>query len=125
MKTQNNNTQSSIDEVLSNLITAKLQRFLNSPAGGNSLQVYNEIFSTLETVVTNSNINICNESLNYFAQTFYDSVTINGSEGLDPNIFTKKAKLENIDSKNLKYLLILLKGTTFSIPVIQELKRRN
>jgi hypothetical protein len=50
---------------------------------------------------------------------------INGTQELDPNIFTQRAKLENIETRELALMALTLNGTDFTIPIIQEVKRRS
>jgi len=56
---------------------------------------------------------------------YYDSVTINGNQDLDPHIFTQRAKLSNIETKELALLATMMNGTPFAAPFIGEIKRRS
>jgi hypothetical protein len=62
--------------------------------------------------------------MNYLAQQYYDSIKINNKHELDPNIFTQRAKLENIKTKEVALLAVMMRGTDFIIPLVQEIKRR-
>jgi gamma-glutamyl-gamma-aminobutyrate hydrolase PuuD len=86
---------------------------------------YTTIFETLVDVLEKSNIKLMNESVNYIAQQYYDGIVLNGSQELDPNIFNQRAKLENIQTKDLGFMAVMLKNTDFVWPLITELKRRN
>ena len=54
-----------------------------------------------------------------------DSISINDTQELDPNIFTQRAKLENIETKELALMAVMMSGTPFAIPFIHEVKRRS
>jgi hypothetical protein len=75
-------------------------------------------------VFQESNITLTNEAMNFQAQMFYDFVEINGSQ-LDPNIFTQRAKLENIETKELAFLATMYEGTEISKIFISEVRRRS
>lgn len=88
-------------------------------------KIYQSIFDSLVQVFQGSNVNITNESMNYLAQQYYDAVEINGRHELDPDIFTQRAKLENIETKELALLATMMRGTDFIIPLVAEIKRRS
>lgn len=90
------------------------------------IKFYTMIFNSLTDLLMKSGIQICNEAANYVAQCYYDGVVLNENEqGLDPNVFTQRAKLENIPTKDLGLIAVMLKKTDFVWPLIEELKRRN
>lgn len=88
-------------------------------------QIYTTIFYCLVEVLTRSNVKISNEAVNYVAQQYYDGIKLNDSDmGLDPNIFDQEARVENIPTKELALLGVMLKNTDFVWPIIEELKRQ-
>jgi len=89
------------------------------------IEIYSDIFFTLSEVVKQSNSPLCNESVNLLSQMYYDSITINSNEELDPNIFTQRAKLENIETKELALMAVMMNGTPFAVPLIAEVKLRS
>ena len=90
------------------------------------LEIYQIIFNVLQDIFTNAKTLLTNEAANYIAQQYYDGILINGCEDqLDPNIFTTRAKLENIKTQELLLMSMMLSGCPFAIPVIHEIKRRN
>lgn len=116
---------SKFNEAISKLLTEKLKQFhQKTPNSTVSLQIYVEIFNSLVEVFQTSNIELTNEAMNYLAQQYYDSILINGTQELDPNIFDKRAKIENITTKELALLAVMLSGTDFTLPLIHEIKRR-
>jgi hypothetical protein len=120
----------SMHDVISVLLTEKLKRFSSKETEikltpGICIEIYTEIFGTFVEVLQESKINISNESMNYLAQCYYDGILINNQHELNPNIFDQRAKLENIETKELALLTMMVRGTDFAIPLIKEIKRRS
>ncbi len=117
---------SQFNEAMTKLLTERLKPFKEKTL---DLVVCTEIFTTifdaLVEVFESSNSGLTNEAMNYMAQQYYDSVLINGTEELNPNIFTQRAKIELIDTKELALMAVMFNGTDFAVPLIQEVKRRS
>jgi hypothetical protein len=109
-----------LEERLKYLITE--ERSLNLTA---CIEIYTTIFNTLVELITEAGIPITNDGMNFLAQQYYDGVRINGNQELDPNVFTQRIKLENIETKELALLAIILSGTDFAIPILAEIKKRS
>lgn len=111
----------------SRLLEQNLKKFCDGRSLDKNVctEIYRTIYSTVIVVLEGSNVFISNESVNYLAQTYYDATVINNNQELDPNIFDKRAKLDNISNKDLVTLSAILAGTEFIIPVNQMLKTRN
>jgi len=91
-------------------------------------EIYETIFKTLVEVFTANELlkgKLTNESMNFVAQQYYDCVSINNREELNPNIFTQRAKLENIETKELALLAVMLRETDFLGYVLKEIKKRS
>ena len=88
-------------------------------------EIYQDIFFSLSEVVKESSVPLSNESVNFIAQMYYDAVTVNGDQELDPNIFTQRAKLSNIDTKEVALMAMMFNKTPFAVPFISEVKRRS
>jgi hypothetical protein len=56
---------------------------------------------------------------------YYDSVVVNGNQELDPTIFTQRAKIENIPTKQLALMATMMNGTPFGDIFIAAVKRRS
>ena len=113
--------------VISKLLDAKLKPILTEEKKLNlvtCVEIYTTIFETLVEVAEASELPVGNEAMNYLAQQYYDGVLVNGNEELDPNIFTQRAKVEEIETKELAVLAVILYGTDFALPLIAEIKRR-
>lgn len=114
-----------LHEVLVPLLEQKLKQFAGHDLNLHScVLIYQEIFGTISDIVINAGVQISNEAVNYIAQQFYDGAKINNKHVLDPNIFTQRAKLENIETEELKVVALLLKGTDFLPPIVTALKKR-
>jgi len=114
------------NDVFSVLLAERLSMFLDGRSLNKATcnEIYVVIFNCLTDILQQSNVKLDNESANYVAQCYYGSLKINGKEELDPNIFEKKAKLENIPSKELALMAMLLSGTNFGDDIIRFVKRR-
>lgn len=114
-------------EAFSQLLAQNLKKFQDGCVldRATCLGIYSTLFETMQSIVINAEMKISNEALNYACQCYYDGLLINGREELDPNIFTERAKLDNVSNKDLVILFALLDGTDFQIAVVGVLKKRN
>jgi hypothetical protein len=119
---KNQKLHDSISKLLTEKLSKRKGQNLNNSA---CVEIYNDIFFTLSEVIEKSSLPLTNESVNFLSQMYYDSITINDNEELDPNIFTQRAKLENIETKELSLMAVMMNGTPFAIPFISEVKRRS
>jgi hypothetical protein len=118
---------SKFHDVIAKLLGERLKHFNKSDRNLDlvaCVEIFQTIFDSLVEVFEESNVKLTNESMNYLAQQYYDGVLINGREELNPNIFTQRAKLEKIDTKECALLAVMLNGTDFAIPILQEIKKR-
>jgi hypothetical protein len=79
-------------------------------------------------VVKESGTPLGNEAVNLLSQMYYDAVDLRtsaGPMGLDPNIFTQRAKLENVPTKELALMGTMMSGTPFGDVFIRAVKRRS
>lgn len=115
-----------IHESISQLLVRKLDKHKSEKLDRTRCtQIYQDIFESFVDIFTESKIEISNESMNLLSQMYYDAVTVNGNQELDPNIFEKRASVKNIETKELAMLGTMLNGTPFSQPFIYEVKRRS
>lgn len=89
------------------------------------VEFYKTIFDTLVEVIQAAQLPITNEGMNFLAQQYYDGVQVNGGQELDPDIFTQRARVENIETKELALLAVMLSGTDFALPILAEIKKRS
>lgn len=114
--------------VFASLIREKVQYIIDAKRDFTSstcIELYSVIFNVLTNVLEQSGVKICNEGVNWIAQQYYDGILVNGGQELDPSIFTQRADLKGIPTKELALIMMILKGTDFIIPVLEEFKRRN
>jgi len=117
-----------LHEAISSLLGGKLKKYIRPDQDLNVLvctQIYSEIFETLVEVMTAAKVEISNESMNYLAQQYYDGILINNTHELDPNIFSERARLDNITTKEIALMAMMLNGTDFAVPLIMEVKKRS
>lgn len=115
-----------LHETLTQLITERLARRAGEKLSTTTCsEIYQDIFFTLSELFKESKTPLTNESVNFLAQMYYDAITINGNQELDPNIFTQRAKLTNIHTKEVALMATMMSGTPFAVPLIAEVKRRS
>lgn len=115
-----------IHESISKLLTSRLEKYKNEKLNSSTCtEIYTEVFESLSGVFQESNVKISNEGLNLISQMYYDSISINGNQELDPNIFTQRASTKNIETKELALIATMFTHTPFASPFIYEIKRRS
>ena len=113
-------------EAITKLLSDRLQKRVNQKLDKSTCtEIYQDIFFTLSEVVKEAGTPLDNESVNLLAQMYYDAVTINGGQELDPNIFSQRAKIENIPTKELSLLATMMNGTPFGDIFVYAVKRRS
>ena len=120
-----------LNDAITSLLVQKLQKYQDGNTSLNLVtctQIYQDIFDTLVETLTEAKIELTNESMNYLAQQYYDAVSIKSNGNmyeLDPNIFNQRAKLENIATRELTLIAVMMNGSDFAVPLIHEVKRRS
>jgi hypothetical protein len=119
-------TKKSFNETITTLLNEKLSKYKRSKLDYSTCtNIYVDIFNAFTEILSQVNTGLSNESVNYIAQQYYDSVRINGHQELDPKIFEKRAYLYTIPTNELGLLAVMLRDTDFVYPIIQELKKRS
>ena len=115
-----------IHDSLSRLLSSRLEKHLTSKLDtATCTTIYQDIFECIVDLFQESGIEISNEAMNLVAQMYYDSVKVNGGQELDPNIFTSRAKLEGVPTRELALLATMFNGTPFSPIFVHAVKRRS
>ena len=118
--------KSEVHETISKLLTDRLQRRVDQKLDRSTcMEIYGDIFFTLTEIVKQAGTPLDNESVNLLSQMYYDSVTVNGNEDLDPTIFTQRAKIENVPTKELALMATMMNGTPYGDIFITAVKRRS
>lgn len=115
-------------ETISALLNERLKQYMRSSLNRSTCtQIYVTIFQTLTEVLEQSNVKLSNETANLLAQAYYGCVAINESgQGLDPNIFDKVARIDNVpDVHELIMVAMLSEGTQLAIDAVAEIRRRS
>lgn len=125
----NETAKKTFHESIAKLLSVKLEKYSGKSLTKESCQeIYVTIFETLVELFTQVKAPIDNEAVNYVAQQYYDGIQIKHKDTLhelDPNVFEKRAKLEEIPTKELAFLTMLLDGTDFRFPILEEIKKRS
>lgn len=117
---------SRFNDAVSELIGNKLKGFTEKPLDKPTcIAIYQLIFDTLVDTFEQAGAGVSNEAMNYLAQQYYDCVLINETQELDPNVFTERAKLDKVETKELALMAMMLNGTHMCIPLIHEIKKRS
>jgi len=115
-----------IQESVEKLLLPKLQKYKSEKLNSTTcIAIYQDIFETFVDVFEGANVKISNEAMNVICQMYYDVITINGNQELDPHIFSQRANVKNVETKELAMLGTLFSNTPFSAPFIYEVKRRS
>jgi hypothetical protein len=115
-----------IHETISKLLIDRLQRRVNQSFDRSTcMEIYGDIFYSLSEIIKEAQTPLSNESVNLLSQMYYDSVTVNGNQELDPTIFTKRASMEEIPTSELALLATMMNGTPYSDIFISTIKRRS
>ena len=115
-----------IHETISKILNDRLQRRLSQKFDRTTcMEIYGDIFFSLSELFKESQTPLNNESVNLLSQMYYDAVTVNGGQELDPNIFTKRAKIDEIPTNELALMATMLSGTPFGDFFISSIKKRS
>lgn len=118
--------QNNLNETISNLLVHNLSKRKGEKLTSQMCsEIYQDIFYSLTKVFEQTSAPLCNEAVNYIAQMYYDSVTINDGQELDPNIFTERASLSNISTKEIALMAVMFNKTPYAAPFIFEVKKRS
>jgi hypothetical protein len=115
-----------IHESISKLIVKKLEKYKSQNLNKETcVKIYQDMFEITLSLFQESKIKISNEAVNLICQMYYDSITINNNQELDPNIFSQRSSVKNIETKELAMLASFFTNTPFAEPIIFEIKRRS
>lgn len=115
-----------IHDAVAKLLAVKLETFNGRSMDRTTCsEIYEKIFETLTDLFREVKAPIDNEAANYVAQAYYDGILIKGQHELDPTIFDKRAKLENIPTSELVVMAVMLENTDFKLPIVAEIKKRS
>jgi hypothetical protein len=114
-----------IHESVTKLLAGKLEKHKNRKLNAETCNlIYQDVFNCFVDLFKNAEIKLSNEAMNLISQMYYDSISINDTQELDPNIFTQRATTKNVETKELAMLASFFNGTPFAGVFIGEIKRR-
>lgn len=117
--------KSEVHETISKLLTDRLQRRVDQKFDrATCMEIYGDIFYSLTEIIKQAGTPLDNEAVNLLSQMYYDSVVVNGNQELDPTIFTQRAKIENVPTKELALMATMMNGTPYGDIFITAVKRR-
>ena len=106
-----------IHESVSKLLSIKLEKYKSEKLNlSTCTTIYQDVFETFVDLFQESKTEVSNEAMNMVCQMYYDAITINGNQELDPNIFSQRASVKNIETKELALLASLFSNTPFASP---------
>ena len=115
-----------VHESVTKLLNDRLQRRIDQKFDKAAcMEIYGDIFHTIAELMKETQTPLSNESVNLLSQMYYDSVTVNGNQELDPSIFTKRATTNEIQTKELALMATMMNGTVFGDVFISAVKRRS
>ena len=115
-----------IKESVEKRLLPKLQKYKSEKLNSSTcIAIYQEIFETFVDIFEGAGVQVSNEAMNLVCQMHYDAVTINGNQELDPGIFSQRASVKNVETKELALLGSLFSNTPFATPFILEVKNRS
>jgi len=123
-------THKQIEDAVKRAIEAKLQKHRgHDPSDKESCTlIYQDIFLALQEIVlmipTLKN-GITDKGINFVAQAYYDMVSINGRDELNPNIFTERVKHDDMPTSELALCGVLLHGTPVLAEIVAVIKKRS
>jgi hypothetical protein len=107
------------------LVIERLQEFQHKPLTKTTCyEIYGAIFSALRDVLETSHAGVTNEFINFVAQHYYDHIVLNENEHLDPNIFTERAKIENLSTGEILLAVPLMVSDVMAENLIRAVKGR-
>jgi hypothetical protein len=115
-------------QAISRLLNEKLKPLITEEKSLNLVtctDIYTTIFEAMTDVIRAAELPLSNEAANWLSQTYYDGILVNGNQELDGEIFTKRASLDNLPTSEITLMAVLLNGTDFALPLIEEVKRRS
>lgn len=115
-----------IHEAVSKLLATKLEKHKSRKLNRETCNlIYKDVFDCFVDLFQGAEIKLSNEAMNLVSQMYYDSISINGGQELDPNIFTQRASTKSVETKELAMLASFFSGTPFAAIFVGEVKRRS
>jgi hypothetical protein len=114
--------QQAFIELLEDLLTIKLQKFLCEPVTGKTIvQIYGTVTDAIMELFNKCEFNLSNLSKKFVVQELFKCLTINGSSEFMHLVISNEIKVKELPYTELKFLCNLLIGASFHEKLEQEL----
>ena len=111
-----------MEEMLNERLTIFKGKTLNRAT---LMELYATIFNLCSDIFIQSRVELSNEAVNMVAQLYYEDININHRQGVDEQIYTKQAKLENIPNHELVLMTKLWKDHPYGQLFVETLRKRS
>lgn len=113
--------QSSILTIINDRLQVLLKRDINSAL---FLEAYQIIFGAVSEVMQTANAGVSNDFVNFVSQHIYDCISIGGDQRMDPNIFTQRARIEDLSTGEILLAIPLMLSDVAAADLIRAVKGR-
>jgi len=122
-----NEQQRQVTRLIMKSVNERIQRFVGESLTRDTHNfLYAEVFDVISTFASSVPHfqGMSNDAVNFAAQAVYDMIEISG-EPTDPNIFTRRVRTGDINTQDLRLLLVMLADTPIAPEVVVALKKRS
>jgi hypothetical protein len=119
-------TERSFSKMMEMMLNERLTVFKGKTLNrGTLMELYTTIFNLVSDIFVQSKVQLSNEAVNLVAQLYYEDININHRQGVDEQIYTQRAKFENIPNHELVIMTKLWKDHPYGQLFVQVLKKRS
>lgn len=122
-----NEQQRQVTQLIMKSVNERIQRFVGESLTRDTHNfLYAEVFDVISTFASSAPHfqGMSNDAVNFAAQAVYDMIEISG-EPTDPNIFTRRVRTGDINTQDLRLLLVMFADTPIAPEVVVALKKRS
>lgn len=119
-------TERTFSKMMEEMLNERLKIFKGKTLNRQTLmELYTTIFNLSSDIFIQSKVELSNEAVNMIAQLYYEDININHRQGVDEQIYTQKAKFENIPNHELVIMTKLWKDHPYGQVFVGALKKRS
>lgn len=119
-------TERTFSHMMEDMLNERLTIFKGKQLNRATLmELYATIFNLTSDIFIQSRVELSNEAVNMIAQLYYEDININHKQGVDEQIYTQRAKFENIPNHELVIMTKLWKDHPYGQLFVDQLKRRS
>lgn len=117
--------EKSFSKMMEEMLNERLRIFKGKSFNKATLmELYTTIFNLCSDIFIQSKVELSNEAVNMVAQLYYEDININNKQGVDEQIYTQKAKFENIPNFELIIMTKLWQDHPYGQLFVTALKGR-